>query len=185
MGTLKLYQLNNHVHMSSLKHYFKDLFPNTTHKTTYKFVEPNTFIPMKYVIDNQTFPFVPEDDKMLIRTLQVFQKKLDIPFDTHISIEVKRNIIEKPNNILDDEHWRTFDANKVGLINVSCKNIHNIEYGYRDKTDSCTNEKTLITLNDGQMIGYDENNFIEHKMTSIKFIKNSTLGVYDQLIFMV
>jgi hypothetical protein len=178
IGTLKLYQINNHVHISALKQSFKDLFPNTPHKTTYKLVEKNKFIPLKHVIDKETFPFVPEDDKVLIRALQVFQNKLNIPIDTRINIEAKRSIIENNNNAI---YWKTFGVSKVGIINICCKNIHNVEYEFRNTT----NKNTLITLSPGQMIGYDEDNIIEHTVTQRNIVNKDNVGVYDQLIFTV
>jgi len=184
MGTLKLYQVNSHVHMSSLKQYFNHLHPNTSYKTTYKFVEPHQCIPLKHIINKHTFQFVPEDDGMLIRTLKMFKAKVNIPYDTHIDIEAKRNIIENDHTeYIGDEYWKTFGVNQVGIINVSCRNIRNIDYEFRDTTNHYDNKNTSITLNEGQMIAYDENNLIEHKVKLINIVNHSNITVYDQLIF--
>lgn len=181
VGTLKLYQVNNHVHMSSLKRYFNNLLPDISYKTTYKFVEPNRFIPLKDTTHEQTFSFHQEDDRTLVRTLQVFQRNLNIPFDTYINIEAKRSIMKKNNENIPD--WKTFDVSKVGIINVSCQNIHNINYHFRDINNDYVNKNPIITLNQGQMIGYDENSLIEHRIISINMINDNNIGVYDQLIF--
>ncbi len=179
MGTMKLYQINSNVHMSSLRKYFNDLFPNTRHMTTYKFVEPNIYVPLKHVSDKYAFPFVPEDDRMLIRTLQVFQHHLNIPYDTYINIQAKRTIINTQDKTTKDNHWKKFEASKVGIVNVS----QDREYKFRDTTNNYVLKDTVITIGQGQMLGYDENNLIEYQVVDDSN-KKKTL-IYDELIIIV
>lgn len=181
LGTLRLYQVNNYVHMSSLKKYFNHLSHNTSHRTTYKFVEPNKFIPLKHHIDEQIFP---HDDHMFIRSLQVFQRKLDVPFDSKINIEAKRHIVQNIS-IFKDKYWSTFGVSKVGIMNIAYKNIHNVQYVFRDQNNNYINKNALIALFEGQMIGYDENNVIEHSVSQVNIINPKDIGIYDQLIFTV
>lgn len=179
MGTMKLYQINSNVHMSSLRKYFNDLFPNTRHMTTYKFVEPNIYVPLKHASDKYAFPFVPEDDRMLIRTLQVFQHQLSIPYDTYINIQAKRTIISRQDNETKVNCWKTFGASKVGIVNVS----QDRKYKFRYTSNNYALKDSAITIGQGQMLGYDENSLIEHQVVDDSNKKKTV--IYDELIIIV
>jgi hypothetical protein len=191
-GNLKLYQTSQQVHMGSLKNHYNDLFPNTSHTTKYKYVEPDTFIPIKHYVMEQTYPFIPENDRTLLRALNTFQKSMNIPYDSEILVDAKRTIIG-PYSLLptnndiggypETKPWSKYDVDKVGIMVVSQKNIVGGCYQFRimDNTDN------VVTLHipNGFMCTYDERNIVEHRIIPMITKNDTSYGIRDELLFTV
>lgn len=173
MGQLKLYQITSYVHISSLRRYFKNISPGKTHKGTYKYVEPNKFVHVKKGKDIDTYS---EYDRILFKALQLFQQKLDVSYDTCIDVQFNRDIIDKEYKHV----WTTYGASKVGVINVTqrkrCK--------FRDVANGYNNDISIL-LDQGQMIGYNENSMIESLMVPVNNTGNDSVAISDQMILTV
>lgn len=186
ISDLKLFHVSHHIHMASLRGCFQNLSPNNKYVTKYQFTQ-NGFILSS---DNkQSRTFLPEDDTILIRSLRVFQKSMDIPYDTSITIQAKRRVVDNSKNVnLFDEHkhWKTYGQSKIGIFVVSNKNILGGHYEFRDKINNYYyngTDETVIKVNEGQMICYTENNLVEHRLTPIITFDNITNGIRDEIIF--
>ena len=174
MGQLKLYQVNSYLHMSSLRKCFKNIIPEKGHKTSYKFLEPDTFIHIKEEENDYILDF--DHDKVLCKTLKLFQQKLAVPSNTCIDVQFRRSIIDKQH----EDFWKTYNVSKVGIVNVTQRK----QYKFRDATTNF-NHDINIFLDQGQMICYNENNIIEFLLMPSIEIDNDSVVVSDQIVLTV